>query len=85
MLLYTARASDHKFAIGKDTPLVWASFITLLVSLTVTLIWVPLEGWRITHRIGRFLLAWFGAFILAVVVVGMTGLSPEDSATAVSA
>ena len=44
MVIYTIKDPSHAYAIGKDTPLVWASFITLLVSLTVTLIWVPLEG-----------------------------------------
>ena len=85
MVLYTSRDENHQFAIGKDTPLVWASFITLLVSLTVTMIWVPLEGWRITHRIGRFLLAWFVLFIVGVVIVGISGVSPEDNAAAVGA
>ena len=53
MLIYTARAPSGSYNIGKDTPIVWAAFATLLVSLTATLIWVPLEGFRITHRIGR--------------------------------
>lgn len=47
MLIYTIRDPNHSYAIGSDTPLVWASFITLLGSLVITLIWVPLEGaWR---------------------------------------
>lgn len=33
-----------------------------------------------TRRIGRFLLAWFVLFLVMVLVVGLTGLSPEDSA-----
>lgn len=37
-------------------------------------------GWRLTRRIGWFLLAWFAAFIGMVVVVGLSGLSPADSA-----
>ena len=80
MLIYTAKSGPYH--IGVPTPLVWASAVALLTSLTVTLVWVPLEGWRLTHRIGRFLLFWFIAFILAVVVVGLGNLSPEDSATA---
>ena len=80
MLIYTAKSGEYH--IGKPTPLVWASAVALLTSLTVTLIWVPLEGWRLTHRIGRFLLGWFFAFILGVVIVGIGGLSPEDAANA---
>lgn len=44
MVIYTMKDPSQQYAIGKDTPLVWASFITLLVSLTVTLVWVPFEG-----------------------------------------
>ena len=53
MLIYTSRAPSGSYTIGKDTPIVWAAFATLLVSLSATLVWVPLEGFRITHRIGR--------------------------------
>jgi hypothetical protein len=70
MLIYTVRAPDGQYLIGKDTAIVWMAFGTLLTSLTVTLIWVPLAGFRITHRIGRFLLAWFFLFILAVIIMG---------------
>jgi hypothetical protein len=80
MLIFCIGNESHSFPIGKDTPLVLTSFSVLLFSLTVTLVWVPLEGWRLTHRIGRFLLVWFFLFIIAVVIVGMAGLSPEDSA-----
>jgi hypothetical protein len=79
MLIYTANAEDGQYAIGKDTPLVWTAFIVLLTSLTVTLIWVPLEGFRITHRIGRFLLAWFFGFILLVIILGsIPSVAGED-------
>jgi hypothetical protein len=44
MVIYTMKDPSQQYVIGKDTPLVWASFITLLVSLTVTLVWVPFEG-----------------------------------------
>ena len=37
-------------------------------------------GWRMTRRIGRFLLAWFAMFIVMVLIVGLSGISPEDSA-----
>ena len=80
MVIYTSKSGPY--AIGKPTPLVWMSAGALLFSLTVTLVWVPLEGWRITHRIGRFLLFWFVAFIAVVLVVGLGGLSPEDAASA---
>jgi len=70
MLIYTIRAEDQQYPIGKDTPIVWAAFITLLTSLTVTLIWVPLAGFRITHKIGRFLLFWFFMFIVLVIIMG---------------
>ncbi len=70
MLIYTFRAEDKQYNIGKDTPIVWAGFITLLTSLVVTLIWVPLAGFRITHKIGRFLMAWFFGFILLVIIMG---------------
>ena len=33
-----------------------------------------------TRRIGKFLLVWFFMFIVMVLIVGLTGLSPEDSA-----
>lgn len=114
MLIYTLKDPSHQYNIGKDTPLVWASFIALLTSLTVTLIWVPFEGeccrrhlhpahdgcvvpsqltlsylhpshlsllagWRLTRRIGKFLLFWFFGFVVMVVFVAATGLSPEDS------
>ena len=81
MLIYTIRDPSHEYAIGADTPLVWASFGCLLVPLTVTLIWVPLEGWRLTRRIGYFLLSWFCAFILIVAIVGLSGIDPADSAS----
>jgi len=80
MLIYTIRDPAHEYRIGKDTPLVWASFVALLTSLTVTLVWVPFEGWRLTRRIGRFLLLWFVGFILMVVIVGLGNFSPEDTA-----
>lgn len=57
----------------------WAAFAVLLTSLTVTLIWVPLAGFRITHRIGRFLLAWFLGFIVLVIIMGsIPGLAGEE-------
>jgi hypothetical protein len=59
---------------------VWAAFVTLLTSLTVTLVWVPLAGFRITHKIGRFLLAWFFGFIILVIIMGsVPGLAGEDN------
>jgi hypothetical protein len=54
----------------------------LLISLTVTLAWVPFTGWRLTHRIGRFLLAWFFLFLLVVVIVGFGKLTDETGAVA---
>ena len=77
MVIETGRNGDY--AIGPDTPLVWFAFVSLLVPLVVTLIWVPLEGWRLTHRIGRFLLAWFFIFISVVLIVGLAELSPQDA------
>jgi hypothetical protein len=80
MLIYTVRAEDQQYPIGKDTPIVWAAFVTLLTSLTVTLIWVPLAGFRITHKIGRFLLFWFFMFIGMVIIMGsVPGLAGEDN------
>lgn len=83
MMIYCSTAPSKSYDIGKDTPLVLTSFGTLLVSLTITLLWVPFEGWRLTHRIGRFLLVWFFLFVIAVVIVGMAGLSPEDAVAVV--
>jgi hypothetical protein len=83
MMIFCINSESHTFPIGKDTPLVLTSFSVLLFSLTVTLLWVPFEGWRLTHRIGRFLLVWFFLFIIAVVIVGFSGLSPEDAAATV--
>ena len=83
MLIYCSSSPTHSYAIGPDTPLVLTSFVTLLVSLSITLFWVMWEGWRLTHRIGRFLLTWFFLFILVVVIVGMAGLSPADAAATV--
>lgn len=83
MMIYCSTAPSQSYNIGKDTPLVLTSFGTLLVSLTITLLWVPFEGWRLTHRIGRFLLVWFFLFVIAVVIVGMAGLSPEDAVAVV--
>lgn len=80
MLIYTANGGDY--AIGKDTPLVQAAFATLSGSLLITLIWVPMAGFRITHRIGRFLLAWFFGFILLVIIMGsIPGLTGDDDVT----
>lgn len=70
MLIYTSKDPNHQYDIGQDTPIVWAGFVTLLTSLVVTLIWVPLSGFRITHRIGRFLMAWFIGFMLLVIIMG---------------
>lgn len=83
MIIYCTSAPSHSYNIGKDTPLVLTSFAALLASLTITLLWVPFEGWRLTHRIGRFLLVWFFLFVIAVVIVGMAGLSPEDAVAVV--
>jgi sodium/potassium/calcium exchanger 6 len=79
MLMFTANDPSHEYNIGKPTPLVWLAFTTLLISLIVTLVWVPLAGWRITHKIGRFLCGWFFLYILIVVIVGCSGLSPSDN------
>jgi len=79
MLLYTAQNESHEYLIGEPTLLVWLSYAGLLGMLVITLIWVPFEGWRITHRIGRFLCAWFFLFIILVVVIGASGLSKGDS------
>lgn len=82
MMIYCSKA-PYQYDIGKDTPLVLTSFSALLASLTITLLWVPFEGWRLTHRIGRFLLVWFFLFVLAVIIVGMGGFSPEDAVAVV--
>lgn len=79
MLMATANSESHKYDIGTMTPLVICSYAALLIPLCVTLLWVPFEGWRITHRIGRFLCAWFFAFILLVIIVGFGGLSKGDT------
>jgi len=78
MLLATAKAGVP-YAIGQPTLLTWLSYVALLTSLTVTLLWVPFESWRITHRIGRFLCFWFFLFLFLVVVLGFSGASKEDS------
>lgn len=79
MLLATAKAESQSYAIGKPTLLVWLSYGALLTSLTVTLVWVPFEKWRITHRIGRFLCFWFFLFIFLVIVLGFSGVSKDDA------
>ena len=70
MLIYTSTSSDGKYNIGKNTPIVWAAFAVLLTSLVATVIFVPLAGFRITQRIGQFLLVWFVAFIVLVIGMG---------------
>jgi Ca2+/Na+ antiporter len=70
MLIYTATSSDGKYNIGKNTPIVWAAFAVLLTSLVATVVFVPLAGFRITQRIGQFLLLWFVAFIFLVIGMG---------------
>lgn len=84
MIMYTANTEDHEYQLGPMTPLVIMSYVALLTALVVTLVWVALSGWRITHRIGRFLCAWFFLFILAVIIVGFSGLSPEDTVSVAS-
>ena len=70
MLIYTASSPDGKYNIGKNTPIVWAAFAVLLTSLVATVVFVPLAGFRITQRIGQFLLVWFIAFIFLVIGMG---------------
>ena len=72
MLIYTASAESGTYAIGKNTPIVWAAFAALLASLVATLVAVPLAGFRITHQIGRALLFWFAAFIVLVIIMALT-------------
>ena len=79
MLLATSKSAEHTYAIGKPTLLVFLSYGALLTSLTVTLLWVPFDGWRITHRIGRFLCFWFFLFIALVFILGFSGVSEGDS------
>lgn len=55
----------------------------LLVSLVVTTLAVIYEGFRITHRIGQFLMSWFFLFITLLVVM-VRSLHPACS-TAVTA
>ena len=57
MLLATAK-NQTPYAIGKPTLIVWLAYAALLVPLAITLVWVWLEKWRMTHRLGRFLCAW---------------------------
>jgi sodium/potassium/calcium exchanger 6 len=78
MLIYTASAESGTYAIGKNTPIVWAAFAALLTSLVATLVAVPLAGFRITHQIGRGLLFWFFAFIALVIVMALT-VSEDDA------
>jgi Ca2+/Na+ antiporter len=80
MLISTAK-TGVPYNVGPLTPLVITSFVALLFPLLVTLIWVPLVGWRITHRIGRFLCVWFFTFIIIVLIVGFGGLSKGDVVT----
>lgn len=72
MLISTAKPGAEPYYVGEMTPLVIMSYVALLTPLTVTLIWVPCEGWRITHRIGRFLCTWFFLFIFMVIVLGFS-------------
>ena len=70
MFIYTAGAEGQGYAIGKDALIVWVAFATLLTSLVGTLVWVPLAGFRITHKIGRALLTWFVLFVVLIIVIG---------------
>jgi hypothetical protein len=80
MLISTSRSESHAYNVGADTPIVIMAFTVILFSLTVTLVWVPLAGWRITHRIGRFLLFTFVGYIALVIIMGsVPGLAGEDS------
>jgi Ca2+/Na+ antiporter len=72
MLIATAKPGAPPYNVGAATPIVIMAYVALLTPLTVTLIWVPFEGWRITHRIGRFLCVWFFGFILATVIAAAT-------------
>ena len=90
MLLYTSKAVTDKngcpwnstltcYFIGKPTLLVWLSYAALILPLVVTLAWVFLENWRMTHRLGRFLCVWFWAFVVVVIGIGFSGLSSGDT------
>ena len=57
MLLATAK-TGQPYAIGKPTLIVWIAYAALIVPLIITLVWVAVEKWRMTHRLGRFLCAW---------------------------
>jgi Ca2+/Na+ antiporter len=78
MILACSKADSKSYDIGKPTLLTFLAYGALLTSLTVTLVWVPFEQWRITHRIGRFLCAWFFLFVALVVILGFAGVSKGD-------
>ena len=80
MLLYTSKdIGGRGYFIGVPTLLVWISYAALLIPLSVTLVWVFVEKWRMTHRLGRFLCAWFWFFVVVVIAIGFAGLSKGDS------
>lgn len=81
MIIACSKAEDgsQSYAIGKPTLLTFLAYAALLTSLMVTLVWVPFEQWRITHRIGRFLCFWFFLFVGLVVILGFSGASKGDT------
>ena len=90
MLVYTSRATGTRcpydvsqtcYFIGVPTLLVWLSYAALVLPLVATLVWVYLENWRMTHRLGRFLCVWFWAFVFIVIGIGFSGLSGGDTVT----
>ena len=63
MLLKCLQTGEKTYIGGREggpanNPILWMAFLALIVSLVVTLVWVPLSGFRITRKIGYFLSAW---------------------------
>jgi Ca2+/Na+ antiporter len=63
MLLLCVKSGKPTYIGGQpggpaSNPILWMAFLALIVSLVVTLVWVPLSGFRITRSIGWFLASW---------------------------
>ena len=55
-----------------EAPIVWMGYSILISSLVIVTIWVPLESFRMTHRIGFFLSSWFCLFLILLIIMALT-------------
>ena len=69
MLLFTAEAANGAYNIGRPTLLTLVSYAALVIPLLITLVWVIADGWRLTARLGKLLIAWFAVFVVLVAAL----------------